>query len=127
MAKFPNQVTTLPTSGIKNDVYDGNGNLTQVGDSYTAELFMEQNGEIKAVQNEMLLSDNIRGTTQIPTYSENTITKVEHKSGAAVLRTDNFIYTTTLITETRTLATGESISFKYNFDANGHYVSTEVI
>jgi hypothetical protein len=75
----------------------------------------------------MLKLDCITGTTQLPTYTNGDITKIEHKQGSTVVRTDTFIYTPTLITEKRTLKTGESITLKYNFDTNGNYVSTEVV
>lgn len=76
-----------------------------------------------------LHSENIPGTTCIPTFDTtgDNVTKLEHKVGSTVIRTDVFTYLPTLITETRTLATGESVRFEYTFATEGKFVKTEVI
>lgn len=76
-----------------------------------------------------LFVDYIDGTTQYPTYDiKGDITKIEHKDARNnILRTDTFTHTPTLITEVRTLNTGETLTLKYYFDTNGKYLKTEVI
>jgi len=74
-----------------------------------------------------LMKDSMQGTTQVPTYAGNQITKVEHKdTNNVVIRTDTFIYTKTVITEKRTLNTGQCLTWKYYFDTKGNYLRTEV-
>jgi hypothetical protein len=73
-----------------------------------------------------LKCDCIEGTTQVPTFTGSDITKIEHKQGAAVIRTDAFTYTSTKTTEVRTLNTGETITLEYNFDASGNFTGTVV-
>lgn len=73
-----------------------------------------------------LLGD-IKNTTQYPTFTNGQITKIEHKDAQNnILRTDTFSYTPTLITETRTLSIGITLTIKHYFDTNGDYIRTEV-
>lgn len=77
----------------------------------------------------LLYNDSIQGTTQIPTYTGEDITKVEHKETGNltnIIRTDNFTYTATKITEVRTLSTLETVTLEYNFDVDGNYTDTVV-
>ena len=80
------------------------------------------------VTDDILLQNDIKGTTQTPTYVNGDITTVTHKdSGNNVVRIDNFTYTQSVITEIRTITNGSSITFKYYFNADGSYNRTEVI
>ena len=74
----------------------------------------------------LLFSDSIQGTTQEPTYVNEDITKIEHKIGENIIRTDQFNYSQTETIETRTLNTGEIITLTYNFDIDGKYINTVV-
>lgn len=77
----------------------------------------------------MLYINEIKDTIQTPTFdSQGNIIKLEHKDTLNnVLRTDSFIITSTLITETRELSNGDSLTLKYYFNSNGIYNRTEVI
>jgi hypothetical protein len=78
--------------------------------------------------NDMLKYDCINGTTQTPTIVNGQITQIEHKDDTNItVRTDTFTYTNTLITEIRTLSTGQSLTLKYYFNIDGSYNRTEVI
>lgn len=85
-----------------------------------AELTLELDevkSDVSDILKQNLLNDNIRGTTQVPTFTNGNPTKIEHKdSGGGVIRTDTFAYSTNLITEIRTLNTGDTITFKYHTD-----------
>ena len=61
-----------------------------------------------------LLNDNIPDTTQSYTFAGGSVSKVEHKSGNTVIRTDAFTYTDSVITETRTLNTGDKLVIATN-------------
>lgn len=83
---------------------------------------------IEQILYELLLVQDIPGTTQTPIYSHGNITQITHQDvGNNILRTDTFSYTSSLITEVRTLSTGESLTLKYYFNSNGSYNRTEVI
>ncbi len=73
--------------------------------------------------NNLLFTDAIKGTVQTVTQSNGQITSVDHKSGSTVIRSDSFNYSDNLITEVRTLNTGETVTFKYHLDT----LETEVI
>ncbi|KRQ86063.1 hypothetical protein ABG79_02195 [Caloramator mitchellensis] len=110
-------ITLIPTEGT----------IVEAGTPITAyNLNKIEDGIYRARH---LFVDSIDGTIQYPTYDgEGNITKIEHKDAQNnILRTDTFTYTPTLITETRTLNTGETLTLKYHFDANGNYLRTEVI
>ena len=61
-----------------------------------------------------LLNDNVPGTVQSYTSTDGSVSKVEHKSGATVIRSDVFTYTDFAITETRTLNTGDKLVIETN-------------
>lgn len=70
-----------------------------------------------------LQTNNVKGTIAYPTTVSGQITRIDHKSGDTVVRSDVFTYTTdtttnkiTLITEVRTLNTGDTVTFKYHTD-----------
>lgn len=61
-----------------------------------------------------LLYDNVPGTIQNYTFTDGTVSKVEHKSGNDIVRSDVFTYGESSITEVRTLATGEALTIVTN-------------
>ena len=66
---------------------------------------------------DLLHLDEINDTVQTITYDANGIVqKIEHKRGTEVIRTDVFTFTDTVITERRTLNTGESLTIATNLD-----------
>lgn len=88
---------------------------------------VEQSDYNLHIKDNLLKNDYIGGTTQTPTIIDGQITQVVHKdSGNATLRTDTFTYTPSLITEIRTLSTGETLTLKYYFNSDGSYNRTEV-
>jgi hypothetical protein len=78
-----------------------------------------------AVNNTLAESTQIKGTTQsIIWNTDGTAQKVQHKDSLNnILREDVFTYSTNLITEVRTLISGDSLTFKYHLDT----LQTEVI
>lgn len=108
-------VTLIPAEGV----------VTSPGTPVTASYMNNLESGVKSID---LKSDCIKGTTQIAAYVEGDITSMFHQdSNGVVVRTDTFDYSPTLITETRTLASGESLTYKYYFDENGDFIRTEVI
>lgn len=77
---------------------------------------------------ELLLVQDIVGTIQTPTYTGSDITSIAHTniSGGALVRTDTYVYTSELITEVRTLVTGETLISRHYFNLDGSYNRTEV-
>lgn len=74
--------------------------------------------------NKLLYFDYIDNTEQVPTFSGEDLTKIEHiNSNEQVVRTDTFTYGTNTITEVRTLPDGESLEFINNLET----LKTEVI
>lgn len=63
-----------------------------------------------------LLHDEIPGTTQTYEFEEGAVSRVVHKSGNSTVRTDTFTYTDAMITETRTLSTGEKMVIATNLE-----------
>jgi hypothetical protein len=64
-----------------------------------------------------LLADNVPNTTQEYTFgADGVISKVEHKNGATVERSDAFTFTDFAATEVRTLKTGESLTITTNLE-----------
>lgn len=61
-----------------------------------------------------LLNNEIPDTVQTYTFTDGSVTQVLHKSGNVTVRTDSFTYTTNMITEVRTLNTGESLTIATN-------------
>lgn len=63
-----------------------------------------------------LLADNIIGTKQIPTISNKQVTQTVHQRllDSVNVRVDTYTYTDILITEVRTLNTGQSITLKHD-------------
>jgi len=91
------------------------------------EWFAQQQSAGFTLDVEMFLKTDIANTIQTPVYnSEGNVVEIHHTRDAITLRTDVFTYTDDLITETRTLSTGESLQFKHYF-VGGNYERTEVI
>lgn len=66
---------------------------------------------------DLLHLEEINNTVQEITYDANgVVQKIEHKQGTEVIRTDVFTFTDTVITEVRTLNSGESLSIVTNLD-----------
>jgi hypothetical protein len=88
------------------------GQVVQVGTPVNAT-------NLNAIEADLQLTGDIAGTIQIPTLnSSKKPIKVEHKlksDNAVIVRTDTFDYSVAnMITEVRTLNTGETMIFKYN-------------
>lgn len=69
------------------------------------------------------LRTDIKGTIQNFTVVGGNVTQILHQIGGTTVRTDTFTYTTNLITEVRTLSTGQTLTYKYHTDT----LQTEVI
>ena len=64
-----------------------------------------------------LLADNVPNTTQEYTFgADGAISKVEHKDGTTVERSDVFTFTASAATEVRTLKTGETLTIVTNLE-----------
>jgi len=60
---------------------------------------------------------NIKGTIQSVAFNpDKSILRIEHSSGSNILRNDSFTYATNLITEVRTLSTGQVLTLKHHLD-----------
>lgn len=71
--------------------------------------------DAKAVGAELkLLNDEIPNTVQNYTFTDGSVSKVEHTNGSDIIRTDTFTYATNTITETRTLNSGEVLTIVTN-------------
>jgi hypothetical protein len=75
-------------------------------------------GNFITVNSKIALMNDIQGTTQITSLdSNNDITKIQHvDSLGEVIREDIFVYDTDTVTETRTLYTGEHMTYIYHLD-----------
>lgn len=64
-----------------------------------------------------LLVDEIPNTVQTFTFaSDGSVSQVLHKRGTATVRTDTFTYTSSTITETRVLSSGETLVIVTDLD-----------
>ena len=62
-----------------------------------------------------LHDDEIDNTVQTITFgSDGSVQKIEHKRNSVVIRTDTFTFATNMITEVRTLNTGETLTIATN-------------
>jgi hypothetical protein len=101
--------------------------LTALSNSVAASLAEMETDINNNISKSNLLQD-IKGTTQTPTYTNGDITSIAHKdANLNVIRTDTFVYTDTLITETRAMTDGSTLVLKYYFNGDGSYNRTEVI
>ena len=74
--------------------------------------------EIRELQiADLLHLEEINDTVQTITYDANgVVQKIEHAQGTEIIRTDVFTFTDTVITEVRTLNSGESLTIVTNLD-----------
>lgn len=61
-----------------------------------------------------LITDYIPNTIQTYEFNDGTISKIYHKSGNTAIRTDTYSFTSSSITEVRTLNTGERLTITTN-------------
>ena len=62
-----------------------------------------------------LFRDELPGTTQEITFgSDGKVQSILHKNGNTTIRTDAFTFNDAVVTETRTLSTGESLTIATN-------------
>lgn len=85
----------------------------------------ETEQEIMSFKEDYAKQSSIKGTKQSITFNDDgTVQKIEHKNSLnEIVRVDTFTYATNLITEVRTLATGETLTFVNHLDT----LETEVI
>jgi hypothetical protein len=88
-----------------------------------ADAIANLNAIINSDRINQLLMHDIKGTTQYPTITDGQVIRIDHKNGTAIIRSDVFSYAENLITEVRTLNTGDMMTFKYHLDS----LNTEVI
>lgn len=73
----------------------------------------EDIGDLKSANS--LHDDEIDNTVQTITFaSDGSVQKIEHKRNNVVIRTDTFTFATNMITEVRTLNTGETLTIATN-------------
>jgi len=98
-------IDSTPTQGSSNAVSSG-GVYDEIAD------LKDDLSESDVLQK--LLHDNVPDTVQNYTFTDGTVSKVEHKSGNVIKRSDVFTYGTSSITEVRTLNSGESLTIVTN-------------
>lgn len=85
----------------------------QIGDEVTSLKSALGKDEITS----LLLADPIPDTVQAITFdASGNVQTITHSRDGATVRTDAFVFTNSSITETRTLATGESLTIVTNTD-----------
>lgn len=121
--QYPSRYQLTLVSGTTYDLISVPGTVTDPGTAVNKGYLQP----IEQALYELLLAQDIKGTTQTPTYTSGNITQILHKTGGVTLvRTDTFTYTQPLITEVRTLVTGETLTFKYYFNGDNSFNRTEV-
>lgn len=63
-----------------------------------------------------LLHDEVADTVQTYTFVDGSVSKIEHKRNNVSVRTDQFVYESNTITETRTLDSGQSVEIETNLE-----------
>ena len=87
---------------------DGSGVVNVIGQASQADL-------TKHEKMNMLALDEVPNTSSSVEYdSSGNVTRILHRSGANVLRTDEFVYGATSISEIRTLSTNETLTIATN-------------
>lgn len=86
--------------------------LESIPEDYTA--LTEEVDELN--ERLLLLDDNVPNTVQTYTFTNGSVSKVEHKNGNTLIRSDVFTYSETTITETRTLNTGDVLTIVTNLE-----------
>ena len=95
---------------VSNDSQEPSVIVTTNADLVIGNIAVAKNDEI------LLMGSNIRGTTSSVIFNTNgTIQKVQYKNSSnIILREDVYTYTTSLITEVRTLQNGKSITLTHD-------------
>lgn len=88
--------------------------LTVAGRAADAKSTGDALGELN--ERMFLLVDNVPNTVQTYTFNSGSVSKVEHKNGNTLIRSDVFTYGETTITETRTLNTGDVLTIVTNLE-----------
>lgn len=65
---------------------------------------------------EKLFNASIPGTTETVTFSNDKPASVVHTANNSAVRTDTFVWTDTMVTETRTLANGKYVTLATNLE-----------
>ena len=87
----------------------------QIGDVIYAADFNEMDNQISLNERlQMLLNESVPNTTEYYTFTDGSVSSVEHRRGQDVIRTDAFTYGQGTITETRTLDTGDVLTIMTN-------------
>lgn len=121
--QYPGRYQMTLVSGTTYDLVAVPGTITAAGTPINKAYLQP----IEQALYELLLAQDIKGTTQTPTYTTGKITQILHKTGGVTLvRTDTFTYTQPLITEVRTLVTGETLTLKHYFNTDNSFNRTEV-
>jgi hypothetical protein len=125
IVQHPTRFNLVLVSGTTYDLVPVPGTITEEGTALNKAFFQP----IEDKLGELLFAQDLKGTTQTPTYTGKNITQIVHKdAGNVIVRTDVYTYTPTLITEVRTLAANNAtMTFKYYFNADGSYNRMEVI
>lgn len=101
--------------------------VTSVADlPYSMDYSGSALADIELINTQLMVSDDIKGTRQTVTLNEDgTIQMIVHDyiSTSEIVRTDVFTYAENIITEVRTLTTGETLTFTVNTDT----LLTEVV
>ena len=131
-----NKVDKVTGKGLSTEDYTSaeKAQVAKVGDLDTLTTTEKSNlvgsinevgADLVAHKAETMLQNKIKGTTQTITFnSDGTVQKIEHLDVLDIaLRTDTFVYSTSLITEVRTLSTGQTLTLKHHLDT----FETEVI
>lgn len=95
-------------------VVSNNGSLSV---SIDTSVYVSNGQMERHVKEERLMMDNIPGTTVTPTLdASGDVTKITHVETVSgdILREDTFTKTTTIVTEVRTLSTGEVLTIETN-------------
>lgn len=105
----------LASDATKLEIGDITDDITTGGVAKVASAEVMKNFNIQS----MLKSSDIKGTTQTMTVDENyAIQRILHTdtSTLATVRDDVFTYSENIVTEVRTLATGETLTLVHNLD-----------
>lgn len=94
---------TLTTSGAAADAKKTGDEIAAINESLNA-----------ADKYSILLNDEVPNTTQAYTFSNGSVSQVIHSRNNTPIRTDVFTYSSSSITEVRTLNTGESLTIVTN-------------
>lgn len=102
-AKGAEQVAAVQAQGAQT--------IASIPEDYT-----ELSGDVEDLKSaNSLHDDEIDNTEQTITFaSDGSVQKIEHKRNNVIIRTDTFTFATNMITEVRTLSTGETLTIATN-------------